>query len=216
MPGAQNKRQLRAVKMSSDIKDEVRYVLELQCIQEMRKHLVHQLPQIFATADPQVPSEHKIAVKVEPTDPVKKEPTSTSEHSNGRDKSELTRIAPEVKNNTLYYFFALTTYLLGLGTLSLGILFLCNPNIFEDSGLATKLVALVIGRLYLGTGLAMLVLVYRKQLRALGTLLLCEALAEIVMMGLARKSGFDIDGLIGVPVTGVKGVVGWWLVSSCV
>ena len=215
MPGAHKKRQLRAVKMRSDIKDEVRYIQELQCIWEMRKSLVHQLPQIFATTDPLIPSDIKPAVKVEPTDLVKKEPNSTSDHSNGRDKPELARVASEVKNDTLHFFVALATYLLGLGTFFLGLLFLCNPSIFQDSGLATKLVALVIGRLYLGTGLAMLILVYQKQLRALGTLLLCEALAEFVMMGLASRLGFEIDFLIGVPVTGVKGVLGLWMISNC-
>ena len=215
MPGAHNKRQLQAVKMRSDFKDEVRYIQELQCIWELRKNLVHQLPQIFATTDSHIPSDVKPAIKVEPTDLVKKEPNSISEPINGSNKSELTRSAPKLKNETLHFLLILTTCLLGLGAFSLGLLFLCNPSIFQDSGLATKLVALVIGRLYLGTGLAMLILVYRKELRALGTLLLCEALAETVMMGLASKSGYEIDGLIGVPVTGVKGVLGLWMVSNC-
>ena len=214
MPGAHKRRQLQAVKMRSNIKDEVRFVEELHYIQETRKNLVNQLPQIFATTDTHIPSDIKSAIKVEPTDLVEKEQNSISEHINGGDKSKLVRVTPDVKNETLHFFVALATYLLGFGTLSLGILFLWDPSIFEDSGLATKLVALVIGRLYMGTGLAMLILVYQKHLRALGTLLLCEGLAEAVMMVLARNLGFKVDFLIGVPMMSVKGVLGLWMVNS--
>ena len=215
MVGAHSRRQLQAVKMRSNIKDEVRYVQELHYIREMRKHLVHQLPQIFATTDPHTLSDVEPAIEVEPTDLVKKEPSSISEHINGPNESKSVRVAPDVKNETVHFFVALATYLLGLGTLSLGILFLWDPSIFEDAGLATKLVALVIGRFYMGTGLAMLILVYQKHLRALGTLLLCEGLAESVMMDLASNKGFKIDFLIGVPMTLVKGVLGWWMVNNC-
>ena len=214
MPGAHKRRELRAVKMRDNIKDEVRYVQELHYIREMRKHLVHQLPQIFATTDPHTLSDVKPAIKVEPSSLVKKEPNSISEHSTGRDKSKPVRVATEVKNEIPHFFVVLATYLLGFGTLSLGLLFLWDPSIFEDAGLATKLVALVIGRLYTGTGLAMLILLYQNHLRALGTLLLCEGLAESVMMDLARNSGFKTDFLIGFPVTLVKGVLGWWMVNS--
>ena len=214
MAGAHKRRQLQAVKMRSNIKDEVRYVQELHYIRTMRKHLVDQLPQIFAAKDPHILSDAKPAVKVEPTDLAKKEPDSISEHINGRDKSESVRVAPDLKKEKLHFFVTLVTYLVGFGTLFLGILFLWNPSIFQKYGLATKLVVLDLGRLYMGTGLAMLLLVYQKYLRALGTLLLCEAMADIVMMVLASNSGSKIDLLVGVPMTGVKGALGLWMVNS--
>ena len=214
MPGAHKRRQLQAVKVKSNIKDEVRYVQELHYIRTMRKHLVDQLPQIFAAKDPHVLSDEKPAVKVEPTDLAKKEPDLISEHINGRDKLKSAHVARDLKKETLHFFVTLAMYLLGFGTLLFGILFLWDPSIIQQYGVATKLVALVIGRLYMGTGLAMLILIYQKHLRSLGTLLLCEAMAEIVMMFLASKSGIKIDFLVGFPMTGVKGALGLWMVNS--
>ena len=211
---AKRMRELQAVKMKSDIKDEVCYVQELLYIQEMRKSLVHQLPQIFAATEPRVLSDVKPVIKVEPTDPVKKEPEPVSENIMGREELKSTYVTPDLKTETLHFFVALATYLLGLGTIFLGIFFLWDLSVFEESGLATEFFGLVIGRLYMGTGLAMLILVYQKHLRALGTLLLCEAVAEVVMMVLVRNSGFETDVLIGAPMTGVKGVLGLWLVNS--
>ena len=219
MPGAHTKRtermrELQAVKMKSDIKDEVRYVQELHFIQEMRRTLVHQLPQIFAATEPRVLSDVKPVIRVELSNPVKKEPEPASENIMAREKMKTAVVPRDLKTETLHFFVALATYLLGFGTVFLGIFLLWDQSLFEESGLATKLVALVIGRLYMGTGLAMLILVYQKRLRALSTLLLCEAGAEIVMMVLARTSGFEIDVLIGAPMTGVKSVLGLWLVNS--
>lgn len=152
--------------------------------------------------------------EIELIDLVEKEPTSISASANDGDRSESKDVGSHQKNETLDFFIALAAYLLGFGTLFLGILFLCDPSIFAKSRVPTKLVALVIGRLYMGIGIAMLILGYQKHLRALGTMLLCEAVAEIVMMVLARISGFEIDFLVGVPVTAVKGGLGLWMISS--
>ena len=223
MVGAHNRsnRELRAVKMGPNIKDEVRYVQELHYIQEMRKTLVHQLPQVFAATEPHAVGDEKSAirdvkpaVKVEPTDSVKKEPEPVSEHISGPNEPELARVPPDVKITTARFLILLATYLLGFGTLYLGIVILWDPSIFKESGLATELVALAIGRLYMGTGLAMLILLYQKYQRALGTLLLCEAVAETVTMVLASNSGFQMDFLIGVPMTGAKFGLGWCMINS--
>ena len=228
MVGAHNRlnREVRAVKMRSTIKDEVRYVQELHYMKEMRKNFVHQLPQVFAATEPHVVSDVKPAIgdvkpaigdmkpamKVEPTDSGKKEPEPVSEHISGPNEPELARVAPEVKNKTVQFLILLATYLLGLGTFYLGIVILWDPSIFKESGLATEIVALVIGRVYTGTGLAMLILAYQKHLRALSTLFLCEAVAETVMMVLASNSGFGIDFLIGVPMTVGKFGLSWCII----
>ena len=262
------KRQLRAIKMGPNVKDEIRYVHEVRRIRAMREHLVHQLPQIFAAPDPLVPSKDKAAVKVEPTgsttdahivnehrtaikvkpaDPVKEEPSlisarinrhkrsksvrftldeveltdlaqktpdSISTRVNGRNRSKSDRVGSDLKNETLQFFVALATFSVGFGTLFLGIYVLCGPSIFKKSGLSTGDLALVIWRLYMGTGLAMFILGFQKNLRALGTMLLCEAVAEMVVMILASNSGFATDFLVAVTMTSVKGVLGWWMINS--
>ena len=220
MIGAHNKREqreLQAVKMWSTVTGEVRYVQEVRHIQEMRRHVIDQLPQVFADPEPDVASDVKLAIKVKSTDLVKKEPDNMPGNINSPKKVKLARVTPDGKNEILEilrFFVALATYVVGFGTLFLGIVFLWNLRIFEEAGLATKIVALLIGRVYMGTGLAMLLLVYQKHLRALGTLLLCEAVAEVVTMVLASNSGFELDFLIAVPIMGVKGLLGLWMVTN--
>ena len=231
MPGANNRaiRELQAVKTRSNANVEVCYSQELRYIQEMRKHLVHNLPQVFATTESPIVSDMTPVIKVKPTDPVKEKLEPISEHSNGRDKSQSASAAPDSISKTLLFLVVLATYLLGFGSLFLGIVLLCDPIILENSWTVTNLIAwlvspvtnliaLLVGRIHVGTGLAMLILVCQRHLRTLGTLLLCEAVAEIVMMVPARNSGLEIDALMGtsmmgVPMTG-KVVLGVWLVNS--
>ena len=213
MIGAHNKREqreLQAVKMWSTVTGEVRYVQEIRHIQEMRRHVVDQLPQVFATEELDVASDVEPAVRVEPTDLVKNEPDNTPGNINSPDKTKSAEVTPDVKN-TILRCFALATYLRGFGYVSLGILCLCDPSTFEQVGV---LLALVISGLIMGFGLAMLILVYQKRLRALGTLHLYEAAAETVVMVLARNTGFKTDYLITVPIAVVKGVSGWWILNN--
>ena len=216
MAGAHTKRsqpELQAVKMRSVISGEVCYVQEIRDIQEMRKYVIDQLPQVFAAEEPDVVGDLKLAIKVEPTDLVKKEPDNMPGNISSPNEVRLTRVTPDVKNEILRVF-SLATYVRGFGYVSLGLLFLWDPSIFEEFGAARKLVALVIGGLIMGFGLALLILVYQKRLRDLGTLHLYEAVAETVVMVLARNSGFKIDFLITVPIAVVKGILGWWVINN--
>ena len=211
-------RELRAVKMRSTVKEEVRYNYgqELRHIREMRKRLVDRLPQVFATAtttttttattNPHIPGEQNIAVRVEPTDMAKMRPDSTA----APEESVLAYATPsDLKKETLRFFRAFTARLIGLCTLSLGILSLREPIVSERSTIYFEF-----GRLYTGTGLFILILAYQNHLRALGTLLLCEAVAETIKLVLASNSGVDVDFLIEIPMTGIKGALGWLMVSS--
>ena len=195
-------RELRAVKMRSTVKEEVRYNYgqELRHIREMRKRLVDRLPQIFATTtktttNPHVPGERDIAV--------------TTSTSNAPSDLKTAPTAPALKKGSRRLFGSLAAYLIGLGTLSQGIWFLSEPGDFKYlGGFCT------IGRLYIGTGLFTLVLAYRSHLRALGTLLLCGAVAETVEWVVIWNSEFEGNFRVGVPMTGVKGALGWWMVGQ--
>ena len=199
--------QLRAVKLKTrtTIKEEVRY------IQEMRKYLVSQLPQIFAAPSPSTISENVPAVHVEPAVFAKKKRDDVPRDVAGLKQSNTARFKPTTNSEMLHFFVTVVAYLFGLSTLLGGVALLGYPSVFEEPWPQAKLLGLVIGRLYLGSGLAMLALGFQKDRRAMGTLLLCEAVAEVVMMFLVWRSGLEVDVLIGVPLTVVRGALGWWM-----
>lgn len=208
------KGQLRVVKKKITIKDEVRH------IQDMRKQLLHQLPQIFAAADPQPANHPEYAAKVESIGLVKEEhdvlPEDVDDFAERlRTASRLARTINTI--NMAIRWLTITTCLLCLGNvLAEFILLPLDRNYLGGSAEAAELYALDVARLYMESGLAVSTLVYHERDRALGLLILCAVVAEIVMLCGASDSGFEIGFLVSIPMAGIKAGLGWLgLVDAC-
>ena len=115
-------------------------------------------------------------------------------------------------------------FFLGLCTLCTGLLVLCDQTILAKylfhppprtarESQAVELSSLIVGRHSLCTGLLILSLVYRKKLRATGTLFLCEVVADTVTAAVVWKSGFREDIFSRVMVATVRMVLGCWMIQ---
>lgn len=188
--------QLRVVKTKTTIKDEVRH------IQEMRKQLVHQLPQIFAAADPQPVVNPEEAVKVESVSLVKEERGDVPEDVDdlGGEAADGAAVLSINMMNMASLLLIITACLLSVGNAF-------AKAILTGSAQVARINALRVAGIYMASGLA--ILTYHERSRALGTLVLCTIVAEIVMLCVDKNTGFEIGLLVSVPIAGIKIGLGW-------
>ena len=197
--------QLRVVKKKTTIKDEVRH------IQEMRKQLVHQLPQIFAAADPQPVVNPEEAVKVKSIGLVKEEQDDVPKDVDdlGGEAADGAAVLAINKINKAIGVLTITICVLCFANALAEVIIPLDRSYLAGSAQAAKFYASSVARFYVESGLAIAMLVESEPHRTLGTLMLCAVVAEIVMLCVAKNSGFEIGLLISVPIAGIKIGLGW-------
>lgn len=199
-----NNAQLRIVKKktkTTTIKDEVRH------IQQMRKQLVHQLPQIFTpSADPQpVVIKPEKAVKVQSTGLVKTEHDDVPEHVDdvGNELPSILSLVPTMAACALSLNATLLDAILPPGL-----------SFTEGSSRADRMNITMMFRVYMGCFLALLVGFGPKRHRDFGMLVLCAMMAEIFMQRVALDAGYEVGLFVSIWMAGVKVGLGRWLIGQ--
>lgn len=172
-------------------------------IQETRKQLVDQLPQIFAAPGPQ-PEQ---AVKVESAGLAKEEHDDVPEDVDDIRGEAADRVAVFLENSMRMTsrLLIITTCLLSVSYTLAQVILPLDLSYLAGSAQAARINALIVARLYMASGLAIIILFYHEYGRALGTLILCAVVAEIVMLCIAENSGFEIGFLVSIPISGNQG-----------
>ena len=204
--------QVRVVKKKKvSLRDEVRR------IQELRKDLLHQLPQIFAAAasePPPPPPPHLCTdfessiIKVEYIDLVEEGDNGVVGDNDRVGGVDPAHIAPTTSALLLLLATTAMGCLLGFATSFIHTLVLRHPGFHPEPGLGADSFVLGRGGFILVRLLVMYILMYRNHLRLVAMLLFYEVIEEAVVMFRSGGSAGQVDVLVSASSIGFRLVLG--------
>ena len=193
---------------------------EVRRIQELRKDLLHQLPQIFAAAasepppPPPPPPPHLVTdteltiIKVEHSGLVEEGDNGIAEDEDRVGGWYPARIAPAISAMLLLLATTAMGCLLCFTTSFIHTLVLRHPSFHPEAGLGADSFVLGRGEFILVRLLVMYILMYRNHLRLVAMLLFYEVIEEAVVMFRGGGSAGRVDVLVSASGIAFRLVLG--------